>query len=53
VKEHFVHFAGIVKEELDGRNSLWRIREVSRAVGSCKGAEELRFKTFASRFARL
>jgi hypothetical protein len=53
VKEHFVHFVGIVKEELDGRNSPWRIREVPRAVRSCRGAEELRFKTFASRFMRL
>jgi hypothetical protein len=52
VKENFVHFVGIVKEEFDDQNSPWRIREVSRAVRSCRGAGELLFKTFASRFVR-
>jgi hypothetical protein len=42
VKEHFVHLIGIVKEEFDGHNSSWRIREVPRIVGSCRGAGELR-----------
>jgi hypothetical protein len=30
-EEHFVPFAGVVKEAFDGWNSLWRIREVPRA----------------------
>jgi hypothetical protein len=34
MKEHFAHFIGIVKEELDGQNSPWRICEVQRAVRS-------------------
>jgi hypothetical protein len=52
MKQHFIHFVGVVKETLDGQNSPWRICEVLRAVGSCRGAGELWFKTFASRFAR-
>jgi hypothetical protein len=48
VKEHFVHFAGIVKEEFDGRNSPWRIREVPRAVGSCRGARRITVSVFLS-----
>jgi hypothetical protein len=28
VREHFVHFAEITKEEIDGRSSPWRIHEV-------------------------
>jgi hypothetical protein len=42
MKEQFVHFTGIVKEEFDGRNSSWRIHKILRAVRSCKGEEELR-----------
>jgi hypothetical protein len=41
VREHFVHFVGIIKEEFDGRNPPWRIHEVSEAVKSCKGARKL------------
>jgi hypothetical protein len=36
-KEHFVHFAGIVKEELDGRNSARGIHEILRTIRSCRG----------------
>jgi hypothetical protein len=42
VKDYLVHFVGVVKEELDGRNSPWRIREVPRAVRSCRGVGRLR-----------
>jgi hypothetical protein len=53
MKEYRALFTRIVKEALDGRNSPWRIREVLRAVESCRGAGELQFKTFASIFVRL
>jgi hypothetical protein len=52
VKEYLVHFAGIVKKELDGRNSPWRIREVSRAVRSCRGAGKLRKVFFKCKLRR-
>jgi hypothetical protein len=42
VKEHFVHFAGIVEEEFDGWNSPWRIHKILRAVRSSRGVGELR-----------
>jgi hypothetical protein len=42
VREHFVHFAEITKEEIDGRSSPWRIHEVPEAVRSCRGARRLR-----------
>jgi hypothetical protein len=42
VKEYLVHFTGVVKEESDGQNSPWRIREVLEAVRSCRGVGELR-----------
>jgi hypothetical protein len=42
VKEYLDHFVGVVKEELDCPNSLWRIREVPRVVRSCRGAGKLR-----------
>ena len=42
MEEHHVHFAEIVKGALDGRNSLRRIREVTRAVRSCREAGTLR-----------
>jgi hypothetical protein len=29
-----VHFTEVVKEETSGRNSLWRIHEIARTVGS-------------------
>jgi hypothetical protein len=38
VKEYLVHFAGVVKEALDGRNSLRGIPKVLRAIGLCRGA---------------
>jgi hypothetical protein len=37
MKEYLVHLVGVVKEELDGQNSPRRIREISRAVISCRG----------------
>jgi hypothetical protein len=37
-----VHFVGVVKDELDGRNPPWRIREVPVAIRSCRGAGKLR-----------
>jgi hypothetical protein len=42
VKEYLVHFAGVVKEALDGQNSPRGIHEVLRVVRSCRGAGELR-----------
>jgi hypothetical protein len=48
VKEHFVHFAGIVKEEFDGQNSSWRIHEVPRAIGSCNGERRIMVTVFLS-----
>jgi hypothetical protein len=41
MKEYRVHFAGVVKEESDGRNSPWRIHEVPRAVRSCRGVRRV------------
>jgi hypothetical protein len=41
-RRYRVHFAEIVKEEIDGRNSPWRIREVLEAVRSCRGTGKLR-----------
>jgi hypothetical protein len=41
VKEYRVHFTGVVKEESDGRNSPWRIREVPRAARSCRGVRRV------------
>jgi hypothetical protein len=40
-KEHFVHFAGIVKEEFDSRNSPWRIHKVPRTIRSYRGVRKL------------
>jgi hypothetical protein len=40
VKEHFVHFAGIVKEKLDGRNSLRGIHEVPRSCSDLAEEKE-------------
>jgi hypothetical protein len=42
MEEHRVHFTEIVKGALDGRNSLRRIREVTRFVRSCREAGTLR-----------
>jgi hypothetical protein len=52
VKEYLVHFVGVVKEELDGRNSPWRIHEVPRAVRSCRGAGKLRQVFFKCKLRR-
>jgi hypothetical protein len=52
VKDILVHFTEVVKEALDGRNSLWRIREVPRAVRSCRGAGELRQEFFKCKLGR-
>jgi hypothetical protein len=41
-ERYFIHFAKIVKEEFDGQNPPWRIREVPKAVRSHRGARELR-----------
>jgi len=38
-----VHFAGAIKEETSGQNSLWRIHDIARTVGSRRVAEKLRF----------
>jgi hypothetical protein len=38
VEKYLVQFVRIVKEETDGRNSLRRIREVTRAIKYCKEA---------------
>jgi hypothetical protein len=47
VKEYHVHFAGVVKEESDDRNSPWRSREVPRAVRSCRGARRVTASVFS------
>jgi hypothetical protein len=52
MKEYLVHFVGVVKEELDGRNSPWRIREIPRAVRSCRGAGKLRQVFFKCKLRR-
>ena len=41
MKEHLVYFARVVKEETSGRNSLWRIHEIARTVGSRRVVENL------------
>ena len=41
MKDHFVHFTEITKEEFDGRSSPCRIHEVPEAVKSHKGAMRL------------
>jgi hypothetical protein len=52
VKEYLVHFVGVVKEELDGRNSPWRIHEVPRVARSCRGAGKLRQVFFKCKLRR-
>jgi hypothetical protein len=42
MEKYLVKFAGIVQEEMDSRNSLRRIREVIRAVRSCREVGTLR-----------
>jgi hypothetical protein len=37
-----VHFTEVVKEETSGRNSLWRIHEIARTVGSRRVAGEVK-----------
>jgi hypothetical protein len=46
MKEYLVHLAKVVKEGTDGQNSPWRIREVPRAVGSCRGARGVTTSVF-------
>jgi hypothetical protein len=41
VKEHFVHFMGIVKDEFNDRNCLWRIHKFLRTVRSYRGSGKL------------
>jgi hypothetical protein len=36
-----VHFEEVVKEETSDRNSLWRIHEIARTIGSRRDAEKL------------
>jgi hypothetical protein len=52
VKEYLDHFVGVVKEELDCPNSLWRIHEVPRVVRSCRGAGKLRKVFFKCKLKR-
>jgi hypothetical protein len=52
MKEYLVHLVGVVKEELDGRNSLWRIREIPRVVRSCRGVGKLRQVFFKCKLRR-
>jgi hypothetical protein len=52
MKEYLVHSIGVVKEELDGRNSPWRIHEIPRAVRSCRGVGRLRKVFFKCKLIR-
>jgi hypothetical protein len=40
-RRYRVHFAEIIKEEFDGRNSPWRIHEILETVRSCRGERRL------------
>jgi hypothetical protein len=48
VREHFVHFIGIIKEELDGQNYAWRIYKFPRAVRYCRRARRVMVSVFLS-----
>jgi hypothetical protein len=52
VKEYIVHLVGVVKEELDDRNSPWRICEILRAVRSCRGVGKLQKEFFKCNLRR-
>jgi hypothetical protein len=41
MKEYLFHLVGVVKEELDGRNSPWKIREILSDVRSSRGTGKL------------
>jgi hypothetical protein len=46
IRGYCVHFVGVVKEALDGRNSPRGIHEVSRTVRSCRGARRFTGSVF-------
>jgi hypothetical protein len=52
VKEYLFHFAGVVKEELDGRNSPWRIHEIPRVIISGRRARRVTASVFLKRKLR-